>query len=84
MQGSQVLGQLPIGEPREVLGLLLQKGLQAIERRLIGQPGVVADTGPGQRGGGRGEGRHGSGPDGLFFDDGGGFHGFSFLVYYFH
>ena len=27
MQGSQVFGQLLIGEPREVLALLLQKGL---------------------------------------------------------
>ena len=48
MQGSQVFGQLPIGEVCEVLALLPQKGLQAIERRLVSPAGVLADAGPGQ------------------------------------
>ena len=84
MQGPQVFGQLPIGEGREVLALLPQKGLQAIERRLVSPAGVVADAGPDQRGGGRGEDRPGPGTDGQFFDGGGWFYAVSFRGVYFH
>ena len=79
MPGSQVPGQLPVGEARQIPALLPQKGLKAVQRRLVGPAGVGADAGAGQPGGGGRERRGDPGGGRAFFEGGGSVHWGSFL-----